>query len=166
MAATYLLTLYPACLGAAGMGLTNVAALLQHTKYHDSITDEAGKKLLDFPYNPNQQIKGRDEEVSKAFRTHRAYENSKEQCQITMPFMFVFSLYGGSIPYLSERTTRWVVGTTAAGWCIGNILYVTGYMKSNEGRTTGLRVRTLCARVFMYGSIVSLGCYGYKKLAE
>ena len=100
------------------------------------------------------------------FRTFRAYENSKEWAAMSMPAMLVMSLYGGYVPYVSDRTNRWVVGLTATAWCAGNVLYCNGYAKSNEERMPGFKMRTLMFRVFLYGSMLSLGSYGYKKLTE
>jgi hypothetical protein len=164
MAATYLLTLYPASLGAFGMTATTVRALLMHTNYRYSIKDDSGEKLLTFPYDPKQVIKGKEIEVGIAFRTYRAYENSKEWTAITLPFVFCMSLYGSSIPYVTERMNRGVVGITSLGWCVGNFMYCSGYKSSNEERMPGFKIRTLCARIFMYGSCAGLLCYGGKKL--
>ena len=75
--------------------------------------------------------------MAKAFRTFRAYENSKEWAAMSMPAMLVMSLYGGYVPYVSDRTNRWVVGLTATAWCAGNVLYCNGYAKSNEERMPG-----------------------------
>jgi len=166
MAATYLLSLYPACLGAVTMTSTTVVALLAHVKVRYSITDNDGNKLLDFPYNPAQKIIGREKEVAKAVRTHRAYENSKEWTALTMPVMFAMSLYGGYLPYVSDRTNRWMVGLTSMTWCVGNVLYCNGYAKSNAERMIGFKIRTFAFKVFLCGSLASLSSYGYKKLTE
>ena len=167
MAATYLLSLYPACLGAAGMGLTTVVALKAHIKFRYAIKDEAsGKRILETPYNPYQKIKGREEEVSKVFRAYRAYENSKEWCNLIMPFMFISSIYGASIPYVTERTNQLVVGTTAFAWCVSNAMFIKGYAKSTEGRMTGFSLRMKCSYVFFFHGLVALGCYGYQNLVN
>ena len=165
MAATYLLSLYPAMLGAFGMTATTVHALLLHTKTRYSIKDETtGEKLLSFPYDPKQVVPGKEDQVARAFRTHRAYENAKEWTGLTLPFLFCTSLYGASIPYVTEQTNRWVVGVTATGWCIGNLLFIQGYKESFEGRMTGFKLRTAMSRVYMYMGCLGLLCYGKKQV--
>ena len=100
--------------------------------------------------------KGRESEVEEAYRSYRAYENSREWLVLSLPIFWLFSVYASSLPFVSDNISDIVSFGTAIAWAVGNYLYISGYTQSAAGRMTGFRIRTLVFRTWFYLSFPAL----------
>lgn len=142
-----------------------VDALMRMVKIRYSVKDENGKMLLPHPYKPWVVPAGKEEEAEGAYRSFKMYENVKEWTMFSMPLMWIFSVYGGAIPYTNRKPwiLESVVGFSTAAWVLGNKWYIDGYIKSSEDRLVGFQTRTRVFRFWFYGSLVSLVCSGLER---
>ena len=148
----------PMAVGTALMTYSTIRALLRQSKFRYAVLDSQGKKLLQHPYRPwkNEDAKGAD----KAYASCRAYENSKEWLQLSLPIMWTFSVFGGALPYATQNVIDGLTFGLSLVWCIGNEMYVNGYTADNpDGRGPGFKVRTMVFRAWFYLSAAALTCF-------
>ena len=100
-----------------------------------------------------------------------AGENSREWLLYILPFYWIANLYASSLPTLVLGDNTIELATHAPLFLMlvafvyshSNVSYCKGYMESTEGRMPPFKTRTRCAKVFLYGAILVLGCYALRR---
>ena len=79
--------------------------------------------------------------MDAAFRAYRMlFENVKECWTfMAMPLiMWVFAIFGGGLPHVTNDILSYAILTSGLLYCVGNYMFVRGYISSTESRMTGL----------------------------
>jgi len=114
-------------------------------------------QVFEHPYKPWQSVaKEHAEGAEAAYRAFRAYENSKEWAVLTIPSLWIFSVYASALPFVSPTVGAVTTASLAAVYCVGDKLYASGYGESAEGRMKGFKIRTLAFRGIAYGAIAGV----------
>jgi hypothetical protein len=127
-------------------------------------TKDDGKLLFPVPYAPWTQVDPKYEDKAMALlRSFRAFENVKEWSFIGLPLMWIFSLYGGCLPYATEPMVEVATLGSALVYSIGNVMFSSGYLESSEGRIKAFKIRSHVIRFWLFGSATSLICGAWKR---
>jgi hypothetical protein len=146
--------------GTILMVLGCASSIFAMNKVRYGVKDDNGKPLLTHPYTPWQVHKGHEEECDNAYRCFKMYENVKEWAFFSMPLMWIFSVFGGSLPYANGKPwlVEGAVVLSAAAWMLGNKWYIDGYIKSAKDRMPGFQLRTKVFRFWLVGSAAGILC--------
>lgn len=139
-----------------------VDALLTMTGERYKCKDDNGKPLLSIPYEPwnaptDPKYKG---STDKAYRAFKMFENVKEWNFMALPPMWVFAVYGGSLPFLTDGMMDGVVLVSGAVYAVATRMFMSGYMDSPEKRLSGFKLRRKVFEFWLFGSAVSLAWSG------
>ena len=142
-------------------GIINAMSCMIRDRY--KCKDDNGKPLLPHPYEPwNSPTDPKYKEATdKAYRGFKTFENVKEWAFITMPVMWVFAIYGGALPYMTQQRMDGVILASGALYTVATHLYTSGYVESAEQRITGFKLRLKVCQFWLLGAVVSLlwsGC--------
>lgn len=75
-------------------------AMSEMSKSRYAAHDDNGKPLLPHPYTPWKPVLGakNQEKADDAYRAFKMFENVKEWTLLSLPLMWTFWLYAGSLP--------------------------------------------------------------------
>mmetsp|Transcript_7112 Transcript_7112/g.11808 ORF Transcript_7112/g.11808 Transcript_7112/m.11808 type:complete len:171 (-) Transcript_7112:537-1049(-) len=134
-----------------------IDAMKKQIEVRYACLDDNGKKLFDHPYSPWEKVDPKyQKQADDAHRAFKTYENVKEWTFLTLPLMWMFALFGGTIPYVTDITVEVTVLVSSVVYMAANHMYTVGYMESAEKRLTGFLLRTNVAKFWMVASAVSL----------
>ena len=91
---------------------------------------------------------------------YKAFENSKEWLQLILPLVWVLSLSGEAVPYVTQTGAQLLTLGLAGGYAIGDRLYFSGYSETASKRIRGFYIRTFFCKGFLVASAVSAACLG------
>lgn len=120
--------------------------------------DENGKPLLPHPYEPwkvPDDPKSK-EATDKAYRAFKMFENVKEWTFLTMPVMWVFAIYGGDLPYITENMMDGVILISGTVYAAATHMYASGYLEAPDKRITGFKLRRKVAEFWLFGAASAL----------
>ncbi|CAB9497001.1 expressed unknown protein [Seminavis robusta] len=132
------------------------------TKY--SAKDDNGKMLFPHPFAPWTKVDPKyEDQADKALRAWRMFENVKEWTFMSLPLMWIFAGFAGSIPKVTDQMVDIAVVTSTIGYCYGNYLFSKGYIESPEKRLKGFNVRTNVVKFWLGGSAIAVVCTALQK---
>lgn len=133
-------------------------ALLEMVKHRYAAKDENGKPLLRHPYEPwNAPTDPKyAETLSKVYRSFKMFENIKEWTFMSMPLVWIFAIYGGTLPYMTDMILDGIILGTGALYAYSNVLYIHGYVESAEKRLPGFSLRKRIVFFWLFGCGASL----------
>ena len=157
-------SLLPAAAGTLLMTYSTIRSLLAQVKARYQVVDSNNKKVLQHPYKPWKPVpKENLAGAENAYAACRAYENSKEWLQLSMPLMWTMAVFGAALPYASQNLVDIATVATSLTWVIGNEMYIKGYSAENPGgRAPGFKIRTFAFRFWMYGSLLAVTCFAVR----
>lgn len=132
--------------------------ILEMVKLRYACKDDNGKPLLPHPYEPwnaPTDPKYKDS-VDAVYRAFKMVENIKEWTFLSLPIMWVFALYGGALPYMTDAIMEGIILASGAAYCVGNYWYVNGYIESAAKRLKGFQVRRRVFEFWLLGSLASV----------
>eukprot|EP00940_MAST-03C_sp_MAST-3C-sp2_P001584 g1584.t1 len=149
--------IFPAAAGSVAMVLSCIQTIFMLNKPRYKL------KNFKHPYAPWKK----PQSDPKVYRGWKAGENCREWLLYVLPCYWTLILFASTLPMLTVGETTidlatfvpWIALLSAFGYAEANVAYVKGYMSSTEERMPGFKRRTLFARFFLYGSILTLGCY-------
>lgn len=119
--------------------------------------DDNGKPLFPHPYEPWQTVDPKyKEQAGKAYRAFKMFENVKEWTLMSLPLMWVFSIYGGGVPHVTDSIMDGLIMTSSGLYMLGNHWYVEGYISAPKNRLTGFKVRRRVVEFWLFGSFLSV----------
>lgn len=135
-----------------------VQALMEMIKPRYAAKDDNGKPLLPHPYEPwNTPTDPKYKEtVDKVYRAFKMFENVKEWTFMSLPIMWIFAIYGGALPYMTDTLMDGIILSTGALYAISNVMYIHGYVEAPEKRLPGFQLRKKVVMCWLLGSFVSL----------
>lgn len=126
--------------GFALMGLMTILMLL--TYLWTGVRVGPARKKYDVKYPATE---GSDD----FNRVYRAHVNTLEQLAMAVPAFWIFA----------EATHAKYAAIAALVWVIGRVLYVLGYTKQNEKRSTGFMIGFVALAIAILWSAGSLGYF-------
>lgn len=111
-------------------------------------------KSVTLPYRPWLHT---DEKV---YRAHRAVENIREWTVMTVPMIWVFSLFAKHLPVVGEYVPITTVGVSVM-YAVLARLYFNGYASSMEERVRPFWIRMRLVQALLGANIISLGYAAY-----
>ena len=79
-------------------------------------------------------------EFERHFRVHA---NTGEWMLIFLPSLWLFSIYVSDL----------VAAGAGLVWCVGRVLYMTGYVQDPKNRSRGFLIQALATAVLLFGSL-------------
>lgn len=134
-------------------------AMSEMVKPRYAAKDDNGKPLLVHPYEPwnaptdNPKYK---EMCDTAFRAFKMFENVKEWTFMALPPMWVFAIYGGDLPYVTDTIMDGMILSSGALYMVANYWYTKGYISAPENRLEGFKLRRKVTEFWLLGSVVSI----------
>ena len=156
-----------AAAAVATVGLTgnSVFSLLKMIRARYSVKTSEGKPAFPHPYRPWEVPEGTPEAgAEKAYLAYKAFENSKEWLQLILPLVWVLSLSGEAVPYVTQTWVQLLTLGLAGGYAIGDRMYFSGYTESTSKRVRGFAIRTLFCQGLLAASGVSAACLGLRAM--
>ena len=156
-----------AAAAVATVGLTgnSVFSLMKMIRARYSVKTSEGKPAFPHPYRPWEVPEGTPEAgAEKAYLAYKAFENSKEWLQLILPLVWVLSLSGEAVPYVTQTGVQLLTLGLAGGYAIGDRLYFSGYSETAPKRIRGFFIRTLFCQGFLVASAVSAACLGLRAM--
>jgi hypothetical protein len=137
-------------------GIANAMSAMIKTRYQ--CKDDNGKPLLPHPYEPwNVPSDPKYKDVTdKAYRAFKMFENVKEWTFMALPVMWVFAVYGGDLPYVSQSMIDGAILVSGVVYTVATQMYVSGYLESAEKRISGFKLRLKVGQFWLLGSVLSL----------
>ncbi len=135
-----------------------VQAMMEMVKLRYAAKDDNGKPLLGHPYEPwnaPADPKYKDA-VDKAYRSFKMFENVKEWTFLSLPIMWIFAIYGGALPYMTQNIIDGIILSSGALYAISNVMYVYGYVEAPEKRLQGFKLRRKVVNLWLLGSVLSI----------
>lgn len=143
---------------------STVDALMRMIKVRYSAKDDAGKPLFSLPYAPWDKPDAKyDDQSAKVLRAFRMFENVKEWTLMGLPMMWIFSLYGGGLPYVTDNIMDVATIGSSLAFGIANTMYATGYIESTQGRLKAFAIRKTVIQFWLYGAVIGVGCGALNK---
>ena len=135
-----------------------VQAMMEMVKIRYAAKDENGKPLVRHPYEPwNVPTDPKYKEaLDKVYRSFKMFENIKEWTFMSLPLIWIFAIYGGALPYMTDFILDGIILGTGALYAFGNGLYINGYIEAPEKRLQGFTLRKRISIFWMWGSAISL----------
>lgn len=132
-------------------------AMLEMIKTRYAAKDDNGKPLLPHPYTPwTPMVAAKNQEkADDAYRAFKMFENVKEWTLLSLPLMWTFWLYAGSLPFVSDAMADGAVAVSSLVYMVATYWYTVGYMESPEKRLNGFRVRRRVCEFWLFGCSVS-----------
>jgi hypothetical protein len=142
-------------------GCFNAMSEMVKTRY--AVKDEKGKSLLPHPYSPWIPVEAKyQDKADAAYRAFKMFENVKEWTLMSLPLMWLFWLYGDSLPFVNESLIDGAVTLSSVAYMVGTNWYTFGYIEGPEKRMKGFRLRRRVCEFWLFGSAGSflwaLGC--------
>lgn len=132
-------------------------AMSEMVKVKYSAVDEHGKPLLPHPYQPWTATDPKyKEKTDKAFRCFKMFENVKEWTFLALPNMWIFAIFGGGLPLVTDPIMDGIILASGIAYMVGNHWYITGYMEAPKNRLKGFQVRRRVVEFWLLGSVVSV----------
>jgi len=129
-------------------------AMGEMAKLRYAAKDENGKPLLKHPYEPWQPIDPKHKKVTDAaYRGFKMFENVKEWTLMSVPFMWIFKLYGGCLPFVDDDMVDVAVLVSSAVYAYATSQYISGYIESPSKRMFGFKVRRRVCEFWLFGSV-------------
>jgi hypothetical protein len=108
---------------------------------------------LPHPYCPWEKVDPKYQvKADTAYRAYKMFENVKEWTLLSIPLMWTFWLYGGSLPYVTEPMVDTAVGITSLLYFVGTNWYIYGYIEKPEARLKGFKLRRRVCEFWLFGS--------------
>ena len=143
------------------MAYSCIAGMQAVSKYRYAAKDANGNKLFEHPYRPwDKKLAVPDEGAH--YRAFKANENQREWFTYSLPFLFIFSAYGGALPWIGKFTPHMTLGA-AILWSHFNAAYAKGYAKSASGRMYGWKGRVNAFKFLFVGSLAAVACVAGRK---
>ena len=159
-------SLLPAAVGTVVLTIATTNAMQTSSKVRYGVLDDKGNKILVHPYSPWQAVPtAQAAAAAKAYRACRAYENTKEWAQLSLPVMWLFQIYGSSIPYVEQHHIDVATVGLSGLWFVAAQKYVAGYIKDADDRSGGFKRRTQVFKVWAFGSIAAIACAALARYA-
>lgn len=119
--------------------------------------DDNDKPLLPHPYSPWDKVDPKyQDQADKAYRAFKMFENVKEWTFLSLPCMWLSSIYGGSLPYVNQNMVDAVTISSCALYALANHWFVQGYIESPENRIKGFSLRTKVVKFWLFGCGVGI----------
>ena len=119
--------------------------------------DDNGKFLFPHPYEPWKTVDPKyQEQADNAYRAFKMFENVKEWTLLSLPVMWVFSIYGGGMPYVTDPIMDGLIVASGGLYMLGNHWYIRGYLSAPEKRLTGFKIRRRVVEFWLFGSFFSV----------
>jgi hypothetical protein len=129
------------------------------------VESDGKKKVFEHPYRPWQSVAPEHEKgANSAYLAFRAYENCREWLVLTLPCLWLFYLFFGAAPYVTDAAVEGLTFGLGAVYVVGNELFHSGYRGSADGRITGFKIRTVAFRGLAYGCLIGIVCVGLERL--
>ena len=130
--------------------------MMEMVKAKYSAKDDNGKWLFPHPYQPWKNVDPKyQDKADKAFRTFKMFENVKEWTFLALPLFWMFSIFGGGLPFMNDQIMDGITLLSGIGYMIGNHMYITGYTKTPADRLKGFKIRRKVVEFWLFGSVVS-----------
>jgi hypothetical protein len=132
-------------------------AMGEMIKIRYAAKDDAGKPLLPHPYTPWTPVDPKYHKMTdKAFRSFKMFENVKEWTLLSVPLMWIFSLYGGTLPLVDDDMVDVAVVLSSAFYAYATSQYISGYIESPKNRLKGFQIRRRVCEFWLFGSVGSV----------
>jgi hypothetical protein len=132
------------------------SAMMEMVKTRYAAKDDNGKPLLPHPYAPWVPVETKYQaKADKAYRGFKMFENVKEWTLMSLPLMWLFWLYGGTLPYITEPLMDGAVVASSLAYVVGTHWYIFGYIESPEKRLKGFNLRRRACEFWLFGSLAS-----------
>lgn len=144
--------------GASIMIMFSVAdAMKTSIAVRSEAKDDNGKPLFPHPYAPWSKVDPKHQDkADKAYRGYRMFENVKEWTFLSLPLMWIYSLYAGQLPYVSDALVDTSVVVSAAAYVAFNGMFVKGYVEAPEKRSQGFKLRMNVVKFWLFGSAAAV----------
>ena len=149
---------------SVAMVMGSIVPMIRQAFMRGGLKDDNGKPIFSTPYKPWEVPTKHENACDDLYRAHKAAENIKEWTFHVIPLMWVFSIFGGGIPYVSEGAVEGAVALSTATWLFGCYKYFKGYHKAAKDRQTGFLIRFVVVFFWLSGSAVGLGCAGWNRM--
>ena len=147
----------PAAAGSIVMVLSNVRSVLyMGNKFRYVKKGPDGKPAYQHPYMPWTSDMS-DKIQASEYRCYKATQNQNEWLLYTLPLLLIYTLYGGSIPFVG-KFTPYVSVSTALAWAYFNGKYAETYAESAEARIPAFKARTNAVKVLLLGAAAGMLC--------
>lgn len=139
-------------------------AMIEMIKIRYAAKDDNGKPLLPHPYSPWMPVEPKYQDKADAvYRAFKMFENVKEWTLLSLPLMWVFWLYAGSLPFASDAMADGAVILSSLAYVVASHWYTVGYIESPEKRMKGYQLRSKVINFWLFGSLGSFlwafGCH-------
>ena len=91
------------------------------------------------------------------------FENVKEWTFMSLPLMWVYATYAGSLPKVTDTMVDATVVGSALVYVVANRMFVKGYIESADKRLRGFRFRSRVVMFWLFGSAISVTCSALQK---
>ncbi|KAL3911217.1 MAG: hypothetical protein SGILL_007369 [Bacillariaceae sp.] len=138
--------------GTIFMILGCFSAMKEMIKTRYACKDDNGKPLLPHPYSPWVPVDPKyQDKVDTAYRGFKTFENIKEWTLMSLPLMWLFWLYGGSLPYVTQPMVDGAVILSSIGYMVGTNWYMFGYIEDASKRLSGFQLRRKVCEFWLFG---------------
>jgi len=137
-------------------GIANAMSTMLAVRY--KCKDDNAKLLLPNPYEPwNAPTDPKYKEATdKAYRSFKMFENVKEWNFMSMPIMWVFAIFGGDLPYMTQGKMDGIILVSGVTYAVATHMFSSGYVQLPEKRLTGFYLRRRVCEFWLVGSLISL----------
>lgn len=134
------------------------------TQRYKAKDETTGKPILSHPYSPWVPTDPKyKEETDKAWRAFKMAENVKEWAFASLPLVWIVGIFGGSLPFATDRAVTGFLLSSSAIYAYGNHKYMQGYVESPDNRIDGFKLRMKVFQAWLLASGVSLLGYALKE---
>ena len=129
------------------------SAMKEMVKTRYAAKDDNGKPLLPHPYSPWVPVDPKHQDkADTAYRAFKMFENVKEWTLMSLPLMWLFWLYGGTLPYVTEPMVDGAVVLSSLAYSVGTSWYIFGYIEDASKRLKGFKLRRKVCEFWLFGS--------------
>lgn len=132
-------------------------AMMEMISVRYQVKDDDGKLIFAHPYEPWKPVDPKyKKDADKAYRAFKMFENVKEWTFMSVPFLWIFALYGGCLPYVDEDIVDVAVIVSSTIYAFGTNRFISGYIESPEKRLSGFKIRRRACEFWLFASVGSI----------
>mmetsp|Transcript_4775 Transcript_4775/g.7456 ORF Transcript_4775/g.7456 Transcript_4775/m.7456 type:complete len:172 (-) Transcript_4775:279-794(-) len=129
------------------------SAMSEMVKTRYAVKDEKGRPVLPHPYSPWVPVDPKYQlKADAAYRAFKMFENVKEWTVLSLPLKWLFWLYGGTLPYVTQPMVDGAVVLSSIVYLVGTNWYIFGYIQGPEKRLKGFKLRRRVCEFWLFGS--------------